>query len=659
MLTSKPVTPSTSTHTSLKDRPRLQFALRAAWVLVVAYILYVFAAGLSLSGMAQTNILRQIARVGLNLLTFSAIDIVSDIYILLGYFGLAILLFARRSDDWFAIFLSVMIMTFGVSVTSVGNHLAASAQFGALISPVMMIGQASIVLLGWLYPDGRFDPRWLKFLVPFLFLTMIVFYWPGSSISRNFMDLPLYLVVSLFWYLGTVAVMVRRYHRATISSQRQHIRMVFIGMMGPLAWFTLFNGGYALFPALQDQSTFAGIVFLVVMRFLSIGLFLVFPLALTIAIARYRLFDVDLVINRALVYGALTAVLVTVFGFVLLLVNALWAVLAGGRQSALALTVSAVAAGALFQPSRKFLQRFVDRFIYHIHIDYLKTPAGPRRKDSGDTDTTLTAPMLFSKYSNLSLVGKGGMAEVYRAEDTTHGGRSVAIKVLLSNLAEDEQFRKRFQREAQALAGLEHPNIVRLYDYGVENNLYFMVMEYLNGLSLSSALRQGGKMDRDMALPILTNIAEALDYAHAAGLVHRDIKPSNVMLDSSHGTLRAVLTDFGIVKMPTAMTNITESAVIGTFDYIAPEQIQATDQLDGRADIYALGVMAYQMLAGALPFKRNSPGALLLAHMTAPPPDIRESVPAFSQDTARAIQKAMAKEPVHRFATAREFVAAL
>ena len=231
--------------------------------------------------------------------------------------------------------------------------------------------------------------------------------------------------------------------------------------------------------------------------------------------------------------------------------------------------------------------------------------------------------------------------------------------MLLSNLAEDEQFRKRFQREAQALAGLEHPNIVRLYDYGIENNLYFMVMEYLNGLSLSNALRQGGRMDMDVARPILMNIAEALDYAHAAGLVHRDIKPSNVMLDSSRGTLRAVLTDFGIVKMPTAMTNITESAVIGTFDYIAPEQIQATGQLDGRADIYALGVMAYQMLTGALPFKRNSPGALLLAHMTAPAPDIREAAPAFSQDTARAIQKAMAKEPASRFATAGEFVAAL
>ncbi len=658
MITSKPVTPSTSTHTSLKDRPMLRFALQAAWVLVVVYILYTFAAGLSLIDAVHTNLLRQIARVGLNLLTFSAIDIVSDIYILLGYFGLAVMLFIRRSDDWFAIFLSIMIMTFGISVTTIGNNLAASEKFGTLASPILMAGQASIVLLGWLYPDGRFNPRWLKYLTPLLFLTMIVFYWPGSPIGREFVNLPLFLMVSLFWYLGTVVVMVLRYHNAATSSQRQHIRMVFIGMMGPLAWFILFNGGYLLFPSLQDQTTSAGIAFLVVMRFLSIGLFLLFPLALTIAIARYRLFDVDLVINRALVYGALTAALVTVFGFVLLLVNALWSAVMGGQQSALALTVSAVAAGALFQPTRKFLQRFVDRFIYHIHIDYLKTPVGPRKRGSGDTDTTLSAPTLFSNYSNLSLIGKGGMAEVYRAEDTTHG-REVAIKVLLSNLAEDEQFRKRFQREAQALAGLEHPNIVRLYDYGIENNLYFMVMEYLNGLSLSNALRQGGRMDMDVARPILMNIAEALDYAHAAGLVHRDIKPSNVMLDSSRGTLRAVLTDFGIVKMPTAMTNITESAVIGTFDYIAPEQIQATGQLDGRADIYALGVMAYQMLTGALPFKRNSPGALLLAHMTAPAPDIREAAPAFSQDTARAIQKAMAKEPASRFATAGEFVAAL
>ncbi|MFZ5881372.1 MAG: serine/threonine-protein kinase [Chloroflexota bacterium] len=661
MLTSKPVTPSsTSTHTSLRDRPAMQLALRVVWILAAVYIVSVLALGLFRSGAissGNTSIVRQIARLGMNLLTFSVVDIVTDLYILLGYLGLAVVLFIRRSDDWFAILLSIMIMTFGVSVTSLGNDLADSPLAGWL-SPILICGQSGIVLLGWLYPDGRFYPRWLKYLLPVLLLSMTILYWPGVSLDAGARGLPVFLTVSMFWYLGTVAVMVARYRSSANLVQRQHVRWVFIGMMGPLLWFVLANILPLFFSSLNDETSPVGFGFTIVMRILSIGLFLAFPVSLTIAIARYRLFDVDLIINRALVYGALTVALVTVFGFVLILVNLLWTAVAGRGQSGPAMVVSALAAGALFQPARKALQRFVDRTFYHINIDYLKTPLG-QRAGGGDTETIQAAPILFSKYCNLALVGKGGMAEVYRAEDTTHGGRSVAIKVLLSNLADDAQFRKRFQREAHALAGLEHPNIVRIYDYGIENNLYYMVMEYLNGLSLSNALRQNGKMDLDAALPVLADIARALDYAHGAGLVHRDIKPSNVMLDSSRGMLRAVLTDFGIVKLPTAMTNITESAVIGTFDYIAPEQIQATDQLDSRADIYALGVMAYQLLSGSLPFKRNSPGALLLAHMTAPPPDLREVEPITSQRTARAIQKAMAKEPANRYPTAGEFVAAL
>jgi serine/threonine protein kinase len=332
-------------------------------------------------------------------------------------------------------------------------------------------------------------------------------------------------------------------------------------------------------------------------------------------------------------------------------------IITAGQQNTLGLTISAIAAGVLFQPTRKSLQRFVDRTFYHINIDYLKTPAGIKNNNaSGDTITK--APVLFSHYTNLTLAGKGGMAEVYRAEHPV-SQRIVAIKVLLANLAEEEQFRKRFQRESQALAGLEHANIVKIFDYGVENNLYFMVMEYLNGMNLSTLLKKTGPIPFEEVIPILENVADALDYAHKSGVIHRDVKPSNVMLDTSLHYPRAVLTDFGIVKLSSAFTNITASAIIGTFDYIAPEQIEGNREVDGRADIYSLGVMTYQLISGALPFRRTPPGALLLAHMTSPPPDLREMVPTVSRPTSLAIQKAMAKNPDERFPSAREFVQAL
>jgi serine/threonine-protein kinase len=143
------------------------------------------------------------------------------------------------------------------------------------------------------------------------------------------------------------------------------------------------------------------------------------------------------------------------------------------------------------------------------------------------------------------------------------------------------------------------------------------------------------------------------------GLVHRDIKPSNVVLDSTCNPRRAVLTDFGIARIADVHTRLTATNIVGSFDYIAPEQIRADPNLDGRADIYALGVMAFQLLTGQLPFKRPDIGALLLAHLTAPPPDPRDLLPDLPRSTARAVQKAMAKQPVERFSTAQEFVSAL
>jgi serine/threonine-protein kinase len=235
----------------------------------------------------------------------------------------------------------------------------------------------------------------------------------------------------------------------------------------------------------------------------------------------------------------------------------------------------------------------------------------------------------------------------------------VAIKILPATLATDDQFRRRFRREAEIISGLEHPNIVHVIDFGDENGAYYIVMEYLSGPDLSNLLKQEKRIALPTTVGILKGVGDALDYAHLHGLVHRDIKPSNVMMDSSTTPERAVLTDFGIAKITDAHTRITATGVLGTFDYIAPEQIQASADVDGRADVYALGVMAYQMLTGHLPFERSNTGALLLAHISAPPPDAREIVRDLPRHVAYAIQRAMAKKPKDRYTTAGEFVTAM
>jgi len=188
-----------------------------------------------------------------------------------------------------------------------------------------------------------------------------------------------------------------------------------------------------------------------------------------------------------------------------------------------------------------------------------------------------------------------------------------------------------------------------------------MVMEYLTGKDLSEFIRANGKLTLSQALPLIQQIASALDYAHQQGLVHRDIKPSNVLLDmTSTNNIRAILTDFGIAKIIQSNTAMTKTGgMLGTFDYMAPEQIQESANVDGRADIYALGIMVYQMLTGDVPFKHNNPGALLIAHLTQPPPDACKVSKNLPEKVCDAIQRAMAKKPEERFETATAFTTAL
>jgi hypothetical protein len=258
-------------------------------------------------------------------------------------------------------------------------------------------------------------------------------------------------------------------------------------------------------------------------------------------------------------------------------------------------------------------------------------------------------------YEVLELLGRGGMAEVYKGRHPRLD-RTVAIKILPASLAGDADFRQRFEREAKAIAALRHPNIVQMFDFGDVEGLYYMVMEYVDGTDLSRYMNESGPMDLAQVRPILNDLAGALDYAHAQGLVHRDVKPSNVLLRSvgriGNPSYTAILTDFGIAKILGSDTGATETGMMmGTLDYMAPEQIRVSRQVDVRADIYAVGVMAYRMLTGEPPFKGEHPSTVMLGHLQDPPPDPRKLVPDLPERVAAAIVRAMAKDPDERFDT--------
>jgi RIO-like serine/threonine protein kinase len=260
----------------------------------------------------------------------------------------------------------------------------------------------------------------------------------------------------------------------------------------------------------------------------------------------------------------------------------------------------------------------------------------------------------LGQYRIIDRLGRGGMADVYKAHHPTLD-RDVAIKVMFPHLASDEGFSARFQREARAVAALRHPHIVQIYDFGQENGFYYMVMEYISGKNLKTHLQAVGQMPIDNILQIIRQIGGALHYAHSQGLLHRDVKPANVMLSPSSG---AILTDFGLAKI-VGGTRFTGSNIIGTAAYMAPEQINEAATVDHRVDIYALGVMFYEMITGQVPFEANTPAAVIFKHLHESLPDPRQLRPDLPDVLVKVIDKALAKEPKQRYQTVQEMLDAL
>jgi tRNA A-37 threonylcarbamoyl transferase component Bud32/tetratricopeptide (TPR) repeat protein len=263
---------------------------------------------------------------------------------------------------------------------------------------------------------------------------------------------------------------------------------------------------------------------------------------------------------------------------------------------------------------------------------------------------------LAGRYTIERLLGRGGMATVYLARDLKHQ-RPVAIKVLRPELS-DLLWRERFQREIEIAASLQHPHILPLHEFGTADRLLFYVMPYVEGESLRDRLDREKQLPLDEALQIAREIADALSYAHGHGVVHRDIKPENILLSGGH----ALVADFGIARAITAAggEELTQSGIaVGTPAYMSPEQASGRDRIDGRSDLYALGCVVYEMLAGEPPFTGSTAQAIIARHMQERPPSLRVVRPTVSLAVQRVIERALAKVPADRYPTASQFVAAL
>lgn len=654
---------------------RALWLVRAGWLAVVLLLLGVFFTGLPqtygdmLNMQPATSAALENAGLPQN---FPALFLVTlDTTLMLSFLVICGLLVWRRSDDWMAMYTGLMLLL------TAGIYTDPIYRFPSFLVTAFLVGLGETLqaMFFYVFPNGRFIPSWIRWIAPPLFVMRVAIWltitlprYAASSlhnvegmgrIEQDGWDVAIVMVLIA---LGLIS-QIYRYRRASTPTQRVQVRWLLVGFglaAGVIAMYVTVVNVFGLLSGDVHTAFFS----LAAARLIRHAAMLALPITLTIAILRYRVLDVDFVISRGLVYGALTMLYI---GLVVGM-QQVFSTLLGGQQSGIAIALSTALLAAIFQPLRNRFQRFVDRRFYRQFLEKQTKTAG----SASDTETR-TKPRSFSAqytgehigpYAVQDLIGRGGMGEVYRGEHTALH-RRVAIKLLSHTQTDNAEFRTRFEREARIVAGLRHPNIVTVYDFGTLEGTSYMVMEYIDGQELRDYVAaNGGKLSLDETLPIIQEIASALDYAHDQDLIHRDIKPSNVMIQritstGSSRTIQAVLMDFGIAKMLSSQTQLTLTGTVGTLDYMSPEQITASDEIDRRTDIYALGIMTYQILTGKHPYPGDNAGQVLMSHIQAPIPDARALIPELPAAAALALKRAMSKKPADRFATAGDFARAL
>jgi predicted Ser/Thr protein kinase len=575
---------------------------------------------------------------------YSSVRLIAAVVYLSGAF----VIFYLRSNNWMAWLTSIAFLTLSlVPNANLRILILARPDLNSIAAIIYYCNFVAALGFLYLFPDGRIVLSRLKILfIPYAL-------WELFRISYGLFVLnDQDILLTIRWNIPLITVLliglaarVYRYRRSS-AVERQQTKWVGFGMA---IWILSFI--FDFLPAfLGSNPTLLVLISMITHSLLNLSS-IVLVVCMGIAITRYRLWDINVVINRSLVYGVATLLLGGVFLGALLLLRWLF----GIEQSGLAFAGSLLGAGLLFNPTRRRVQHLIDRRLYKFRFDLNQLAAA--QEPAVIQNPGLLTGRTLGGYQVLGVLGKGGMGEVYQGRDAE---KLVAIKILQREYTNEPQFRARFEREARTLSGLDHRHIVKVYDWGESDNILYMVLEYINGRDLDDILKERNTIPIGEIRPFIAEVAAALDYAHRAGFVHRDIKPSNVMLrlKADRETQEAVLMDFGIAKAQDAQTALTGSGAIGTVGYMAPEQIMAAQEVDYRVDIYALGIVVYELLTGERPFK-GSAAQVLFGHLQQPPPDPRSIVADVPAHVAEAIEIALAKKPDERFQTVGEFARAL
>ncbi len=574
-------------------------------------------------------------------------DLVQSSILLLGFFGIGTLLFIRKSDDPPALITSFMLITTGFIYGGIYSRNGLLWPLDVLITG---FGETLQVVFFYTFPDGKFLPRWSRWFVLPLFILRVGI-WAYIYINKSAQGVLEITFLVLLMVIG-IGFQIYRYRKLATASQRQQLKWLLVGVVVTVVVVvpTVFLGGISQFASPTNNA----LLWLFIKTIRNLALLAV-PVTIGLAVLRYRLWDIDLTINRSIVGAGVFIILGALFLIGFAVLQRVFGLLLGDIQSVAAIGVAGLITGAAFNPIHQRVRNFVDRNLYKFRFDLNELQKG-RQKPAVKTPAALTG-QVRSGYELLDVIGKGGMGEVYRG---FREGEIVAVKVLPEELSQKQpEIRERFAREAQALRELNHPHIVKLLDAQLEGDAPWLILQYLEGQTLSEYISEHGKLSLEEFKVLSAQILDALAHLHAKGIVHRDIKPSNIMIQKDEtGAIHPILMDFGIAKGQDENSTLTGTNAVGTIDYMAPEQIESAHDVGAPADIYALGVVFFEMLTGQRPFT-GTPGQVLFAHLQQPPPDPRKLRPDLPLTVAKAVYRALDKNPISRFGSAWNMADAL